>query len=93
MANDLTGNRPEGDRRARVSNALAESPLGQAFSTSGTTANASIGPSQMHTNELAFGAAVFVGGNGTAGDGFTQQLELSGNITEDKLIATPVRSP
>jgi hypothetical protein len=74
-------------------NALAESPLGQAFSTSGTTANASIGPSQMNTNELAFGAAVFVGGNGTAGDGFTQQLELSGNITEDKLIATPVRSP
>jgi hypothetical protein len=43
----------------------------------------------MNTNELAFGAAVFVGGNGTAGDGFAQQLELSGNITEDKLIVTP----
>ena len=43
----------------------------------------------MNTNELAFGAAVFVGGNGTAGGGFAQQLELSGNITEDKLIVSP----
>ncbi len=70
-------------------NVVAESPLGQAFLTSGTTANASVGPNPVNANELVFGAAVFVGGNGNAGDGFTQQLELSGNLTEDKLLAAP----
>ena len=67
-------------------NVIAESPVGQAFLTSGMTANASVGPNPVNTGELVFGAAVFVGGAGTAGDGFAQQLELSGNITEDKLL-------
>jgi len=67
-------------------NVLADSPVGQAFLTSGITANASVGPNPVNTGELVFGAAVFVGGAGTAGDGFAQQLELSGNISEDKLL-------